>query len=435
MREEVARKHLLLLATCVPVPCLTYAYFNLSLLCFPYSYNLRTARSATRCTKKHSQKLRSPRIRATSLLRTRPSSSSKSWRRQAILKMRDPKIAIADKLSSLDGANAYNLNAEEHAATLGAHNVNDAVEGNFGRFDHVLHRFRGVSTESASGVAQQLKMHDFDEGDMATHRKGNHGVSERRAVGYFYTLPRAEQEAAVRAGMQMRAGARIEARRDLAEQQAYFRLKREQASQKQLAKLVAEYTKAMAAFDKYSAPGRAAPTLAAVHARLKKLSSAASQHAYLREQIEMRVLGLGLAEHAISWSLAGAQRSNEELFTVLHNMLKAEAQLRTDGALPTEAVPPRMRPKNFKKLGSPTADAEELMTVDQIDASQLRSAADAARTANDEELVTDAVQDRQPSEPPPFDAWPVGHKIEVRWCYHLTPTSSAPTPRFLNTYV
>eukprot|EP00965_Chrysotila_dentata_P104150 3439357-Pleurochrysis_carterae.AAC.1 len=58
----------------------------------------------------------------------------------------------------------------------------------------------------------------------------------------------------------------------------------------------------MAAFDKYSAPGLAAWTLAAAPARLGKLSSVAAQHAYLREQIEMRVLGLGLIEHAISWS-------------------------------------------------------------------------------------------------------------------------------------
>eukprot|EP00965_Chrysotila_dentata_P046395 1541528-Pleurochrysis_carterae.AAC.1 len=42
--------------------------------------------------------------------------------------MHDPKIAIADKLSSLDGANAYHANTEAHAATRGAHNVNDAVE-------------------------------------------------------------------------------------------------------------------------------------------------------------------------------------------------------------------------------------------------------------------------------------------------------------------
>eukprot|EP00965_Chrysotila_dentata_P072963 2411844-Pleurochrysis_carterae.AAC.1 len=46
----------------------------------------------------------------------------------ALEKMRDPKIAICDKLSCKDGATSYNLNADAHEATLGAHNVNDAVE-------------------------------------------------------------------------------------------------------------------------------------------------------------------------------------------------------------------------------------------------------------------------------------------------------------------
>eukprot|EP00965_Chrysotila_dentata_P142759 4718548-Pleurochrysis_carterae.AAC.1 len=60
------------------------------------------------------------------------------------------------------------------------------------------------------------------------------------------TLPAAEQQAAVMAAMKMRKSAREEARADLAEQQAYFKTKREQASKRQLAKLVSEYTKALA---------------------------------------------------------------------------------------------------------------------------------------------------------------------------------------------
>eukprot|EP00965_Chrysotila_dentata_P018291 609060-Pleurochrysis_carterae.AAC.1 len=113
----------------------------------------------------------------------------------------------------------------------------------------------------------------------------------------------------------MRAGAREEARADLAEQQAYFQHKREQASERQLAKLVSEYLKAMAAFDHYEV--RATPTIAAARAKVARISSAKDQHIYLREQIEMRVLGLGLAEHAISWSTGGKQRSNDELLDAL----------------------------------------------------------------------------------------------------------------------
>eukprot|EP00965_Chrysotila_dentata_P200351 6179929-Pleurochrysis_carterae.AAC.2 len=40
----------------------------------------------------------------------------------AVNKMRDPKLAIADKLASQEGANSYFLNADAHAATRSAHN-------------------------------------------------------------------------------------------------------------------------------------------------------------------------------------------------------------------------------------------------------------------------------------------------------------------------
>eukprot|EP00965_Chrysotila_dentata_P181592 5994516-Pleurochrysis_carterae.AAC.1 len=80
---------------------------------------------------------------------------------------------------------------------LGAHNVNDAVEvrahahatlsflntharacvgfvlraGKFWPLRSRAASVRGVSTKSASGVAQQLKKHNFDDGDAASRRQ------------------------------------------------------------------------------------------------------------------------------------------------------------------------------------------------------------------------------------------------------------------------
>eukprot|EP00965_Chrysotila_dentata_P003959 128822-Pleurochrysis_carterae.AAC.1 len=113
----------------------------------------------------------------------------------------------------------------------------------------------------------------------------------------------------------------------------------------------------------------------------------------------MRVLGLGWAEYAISWSTNGRQRSNEELLDALGKALKAEAQqLRADSALPAEAAAPRMKNKTFKQLGTPTVDAKELAKIEEIDLEKLRESAAAARGADEAELRSDAVQDRQHSE-------------------------------------
>eukprot|EP00965_Chrysotila_dentata_P204261 6182228-Pleurochrysis_carterae.AAC.1 len=97
----------------------------------------------------------------------------------------------------------------------------------------------------------------------------------------------------------------------------------------------------------------------------------------------MRVLGLGLAEYAISWSTGGSQRSNDELLDALGKVLKAEAQLRADSALIAEAATPRMKNKTFKQLGTPTVDAEELDEIEEIDLEKLLESATAARGADE----------------------------------------------------
>lgn len=82
---------------------------------------------------------------------------AQSMANAALLKMRDTRLAIADKLSSLDGANSWKNRGERHAATIGAHTTNDCVESNFACADLVLRMFRGVSVESMSGIAQQAR--------------------------------------------------------------------------------------------------------------------------------------------------------------------------------------------------------------------------------------------------------------------------------------
>eukprot|EP00965_Chrysotila_dentata_P149444 4935494-Pleurochrysis_carterae.AAC.6 len=71
-----------------------------------------------------------------------------------------------------------------------------------------------------------------------------------------------------------------------------------------------------------------------------------------------------------------------------------------------------MKAKTFKQLGTPTVDAEQLAEMEEIDLVKLRASATAARGADEAELRTDAVQERQPSAPPKLDARLVGRKID-----------------------
>ena len=65
--------------------------------------------------------------------------------RRALEKMHDPKLALADKLSSQDGANAYSSNADAHERLKGVHGTNDGSENKFAIADYVMRTFRHMS--------------------------------------------------------------------------------------------------------------------------------------------------------------------------------------------------------------------------------------------------------------------------------------------------
>ena len=72
-----------------------------------------------------------------------------------LMKMHDKKIAIADKLTSQDGANCVGKLAQAHEDLQGCYATNDELaESGFGQFTYTLVRAPGISREAASGQAQ-----------------------------------------------------------------------------------------------------------------------------------------------------------------------------------------------------------------------------------------------------------------------------------------
>ena len=80
---------------------------------------------------------------------------------------------------------------------------------------------------------------------------------------------------------------------------------------------------------------------------------------WLREQIEMRVIGLGFEEFKPAWSSSKDENIGTvgDLFELLRSILMEEGERRGEDALPSAAVVPQMRRKTFKELGTPTAQA------------------------------------------------------------------------------
>lgn len=116
----------------------------------------------------------------------------------ALSKMHDPRLALHDQLSSVDGVYSYGKSEQAHKDTIGCHATNDALaESVFGTYDMILRRCPGISMEAASGVAQAVRSMMLSVGDHVVHRKQSCKKEEKAFVGWFYGLPEKEQEALV----------------------------------------------------------------------------------------------------------------------------------------------------------------------------------------------------------------------------------------------
>eukprot|EP00966_Prymnesium_polylepis_P011969 274861-Prymnesium_polylepis.1 len=152
---------------------------------------------------------------------------------------------------------------------------------------------------------------------------------------------------------------------------------------------------------------------------LSSIPAVTNQVSFLREQIEMRTLGLGWSDLATTTS-AGKDESQERLVQRLKGHLKEvlieeKARFRNDFEVPTEAPMPDFERKSEKQLGTPTADAQELARRSLMRPEQVRAAAQRERERREAAGFTDGVQLVMPREPPPLDNTLVGTQLEVCW--------------------
>ena len=129
--------------------------------------------------------------------------------------MRDPRRAIAELLTSQDGAYSVGKDPSLHKATAGAHVTNCRVESNFGCVDILVRMFRYATTENISGMAQQMRNRDFERPENVDHERGRKRKHEEKTQvgGFFYSGLSSELQASlVEYARRAAAGARADGR-------------------------------------------------------------------------------------------------------------------------------------------------------------------------------------------------------------------------------
>ena len=279
----------------------------------------------------------------------------------ALVAMRDSKRAIADKLTSQEGANAASAakSARVHEATKGAHVMNAHVESHFGRGDNVMRTFRNSTAEAYSGMVQQSCMYDFDMplNVASDRRKRKADAPAPNASGGFFwcnALMTDELRASLVSAVRKEAEpARKEGRKALAAHDEHQLARREERLITALNAAVDHYAFGNELFEQWQTQG--VKDAKAVDAHLKGRPEV-QQLEYLRLQIDMRVIGLGWDQFKTNWSA----KADPTIGTVAHlrrllvdDILPHERAQTRLGKLPTEAAPPQFTAKDIGQLGTP----------------------------------------------------------------------------------
>lgn len=290
---------------------------------------------------------------------------------QGLIAMRDPRRAIKEKLTALDGDLAYEKLDDMHARTQGAHTTNDRVEKNFAIYDVACRLFRNAPVENLSGITQQKTAHDFEMAPfVASDRRHAKAVEPElggggeHADGYFWTvLNERLRESLVEMARHGAKEATCAGREALKEQDLERLSRREERVVELLNKTVDEYAYAKELFQQWTR--QRASTATEIHAAIRDKPEV-RQLEYLRLQIEMRVLGLGWTEFSTRWS----SNSDSNIGTVAHlrdllidAILPYEKEKERAKELPSEAQPPLSVPNALRKLGTLDFDAVEIEKV------------------------------------------------------------------------
>ena len=161
--------------------------------------------------------------------------------------------------------------------------------------------------------------------------------------------------------------------------------------------------------------------------QLAKIAGNQAKLDWLREQCEMRVIGL-----SFNYKLQWGSSKDEDIGTVedltghLKEILEEEQERRGACELPDRCPIPTVRRKTFKELGTPTLQAKEIASrVQEYGAEELLERAERERVRLEEAGEIDRVADENPEEAPPCDDSLVGAELEICWRYWLPYTDAS----------
>ena len=196
--------------------------------------------------------------------------------------LRDPKKATADYLSSIDGQFSWkNTNKEQQKKLLGTSATNDVAESPFATITENIQRF-GRLTQGNAAVTAHAKINgDFD-------RK----ILGAESDGLFHQLPNEMRQSLISFAIKEVPKVRAAEREAIVKQQDYKQVKREAMIKNNLEKASKTYSQQLIFLEMYHSSA-CWKTVEEVNRIFRKIVSTTQKLEAIKDQIKMRVIGLG----------------------------------------------------------------------------------------------------------------------------------------------
>ena len=325
--------------------------------------------------------------------------------------IRDPTKLTSDHLSSEDGRLSWlNTTTAEHEASKGKDATNDNSESPFGSLTAQLQSFTTVGINHASAMALARFNCDFYrnevELEMRIKQKGKESLGEN---GNFLNLDFEESQSLLQIAFELSAAVRDAEKNALEAQWSKKRHKKETLLKNKLDGATKAYVDKLH-YCKMCDSAACWRTCNRVDHELKAITSETTKREALKDQIRMRVLGLGWEDCHHPWLSGGVVFTPQQLATHLKNNIIKKHSKRQIPPKPPVDLPKR---KSLPVLGTLSPDIVRRDAERAAEEIKLIESAEKLMKELEEKGFGDRFADMQQRSAPKVDMSLKGKRLEV----------------------
>jgi hypothetical protein len=332
-----------------------------------------------------------------------------------LTELRDPSKATSHYLSSLDGIRSWkNLSEEQKKQGLKKAASNSISESNHAAATIGLQTWGTIRFDYAAAEGQTRMNNDLGRGHLAlvTGKQSKSGPIER-VMGSYHNLPRELKDSLIQTGRKNARTNRKKFDDALAAQYKARQEKEEIKMRLKIDSIESEYIVAIYFHEQYHSP-RCWKTVDIAQQEYEKLKSKTKKMEAVKEQILIRLNGLGWEKAHHPWSRGPVIYSVDDLFK---HLIETVIPLAATEIVPTEPPLKLPEPPPMQKLGTTAEIAMELENGITTNREAVKKRAHEERDRREAMGKGDRWMEQQRTSMPIIDNSLIGFKIEKLFEY------------------